>query len=187
MKKLIKFLCVLVILSNVLCNISVAQTATWPHSNTLMEKSYSVFDLKTGELQYNFQFWSSKEVLAVRFGNDKRVSLWEHWQHPTVSYSQLFLAERYKVEFSQAEQKAFRSLLEQLKQIFKQRQEKEILLSNLKLVSIEDVKGEEEEDKAAIEVKNWETFTAFDYADIGDNEADPVLSRLIHHGFKTEM
>ncbi|WP_286234376.1 hypothetical protein [Thalassotalea sediminis] len=33
-------------------------------------------------------------------------------------------------------------------------------------------------------VKNLSTYQTIDYADIGDNEADPFLAKMIHQGFK---
>ncbi|MFT4929894.1 MAG: hypothetical protein ACI8WB_006029, partial [Phenylobacterium sp.] len=42
------------------------------------------------------------------------------------------------------------------------------------------------ENSAAIEAqfRHWDRYITTDYADIGDNEADPFLTQMIHLGFR---
>ncbi|WP_223669148.1 hypothetical protein [Kangiella shandongensis] len=124
--------------------------------------------------------WVSDGTIAFSPQGTDQIAAWHLWQTDNPTFYQIFPNVKYRIEFDRLTSHEMQSVLAQLKQLVKDESlvdDAEFSNKELTLSSLDS--GEQ----AQNEIRSWNDFKTLDYADIGDNEADPVLGRLIQQGF----
>lgn len=124
--------------------------------------------------------WVSDDTIAFSPQGTDQIAAWHLWQTDNPTFYQIYPNVKYRIEFDRLTSHEMQSVLGQLKQLIKNKS----FVDNAKLSNKElTLSSMDSGHQAKSEIGRWEDFSTFDYADIGDNEADPVLGRLIHQGF----
>ena len=138
------------------------------------------FAISEGDSSSLVTVWFDKEVIAFSSQESQQIALWSLWQTEHPSFYQAYPEVSYRIEFDRLTSQEMQTTLNELKQLITDGEFVDQITINGKqfeLLSLESGKA----------VKNtmsqWSRYQTFDYADIGDNEADPVLGKLIQQGF----
>ena len=124
--------------------------------------------------------WVSNDTIAFSPQGTEQVAAWHLWQTENPTFYQIYPKVKYRIEFDRLTSHEMQSVLVQLKQLVKDKS----FVDKLKLTNKElTLSSLDSGSWARSEMKSWQDFKTFDYADIGDNEADPVLGQLIQQGF----
>lgn len=124
--------------------------------------------------------WFSTDLIAFSEEGASKVALWRLWQTQHPSFYQAYPEVGYRIEFDRLASHSTKKVLEQLKSVVNDGDFKDAFVidgKQFKLSSLENGWGVEEH------MNQWNDYKTYDYADIGDNEADPVLGKLIKQGF----
>ncbi|RDX37500.1 hypothetical protein DZA50_02040 [Kangiella sp. HD9-110m-PIT-SAG07] len=124
--------------------------------------------------------WLSKDIIAFSEQGSSKVAKWQLWQTNHPSFYHVYTDVGYRIEFDRLTSQEMESVLDELKLLINGDDFNDQFVINDKrfeLSSLENGKSVEDY------LKEWKTYKTYDYADIGDNEADPVLGKLIQQGF----
>ncbi|PXF62451.1 hypothetical protein [Kangiella spongicola] len=124
--------------------------------------------------------WFSTDKIAFSEEGSSKVALWRLWQTQPPSFYQAYPEVGYRIEFDRLASQSTKKVLEQLKSVVNDGDFKDAFVidgKQFKLSSLENGWVVEEH------MNQWNDYKTYDYADIGDNEADPVLGKLIKQGF----
>ncbi|WP_345293388.1 hypothetical protein [Kangiella marina] len=124
--------------------------------------------------------WFDHETLAFSPQDSNKVGVWHLWQTNNPSFYQVYSEAGYRIEFDRFASQDMQSVLDDLKQ----------LISHGNFVDSHAINAKQFE-LASLEsgltvqqhMEQWSDYKTYDYADIGDNEADPMLGKLIQQGF----
>ncbi|NVK21392.1 MAG: hypothetical protein HWD86_02640 [Kangiellaceae bacterium] len=143
---------------------------------------YRVIDseLQGKPKSYTLTVWMTGNMLALEKAGNSSIALWHNWQTSKPTLFQVFKEHDYRIEFERIHTQKHQRLLAQLQALlqdgsFVQR----ATINNKQLILQRLIK----DDMVELQINRWSDYKTYDYADIGDNEADPVLAKLIHQGF----
>lgn len=138
------------------------------------------FVVTSGNQSSVISVWLVDDTLAFSPQGTQQIALWHLWKTDHPSFYQVYPEVGYRIEFDRLTSQETLRMLDELK----------LLINGHDFVDQMDINGKQFELSSlesgqSIEtaVAEWSAYQTFDYADIGDNEADPVLGKLIQQGF----
>lgn len=138
------------------------------------------FVVTTGDDVSVVSVWLSNDTLAFSPQGTEQIALWRSWQTAHPSFYQAYPEVDYRIEFDRLTSKQMQSTLDELKQLVNGIEFVEKVTINGKQFELSSLESGQSVEQ---DIASWSGYKTFDYADIGDNEADPVLGQLIQQGF----
>ena len=124
--------------------------------------------------------WLSTDMIAFSEQGASKVALWHLWQTNHPSFYQVYTDVGYRIEFDRLTSQEMQPVLDELKQLINGDDFNDEFVINDKQFELSSLESGESVEGY---MKEWKAYKTYDYADIGDNEADPVLGKLIQQGF----
>lgn len=149
-----------------------------------IEKQKRYYSVSSELHSYELIVWLSDDVLALQVADDTRIGAWYQWQSTNPTFYQIFQAHNYRIEFERVDTLSQQKLFRQIKFLIENDSLKDSVKVGDSLVTLLETMTSDSIHK---QISEWDNYKTFDYADIGDNEADPVLSKLIHQGFFRQL
>lgn len=124
--------------------------------------------------------WFDEKYIAFSNEDSTQMALWANWKGDNPAFFQVFPDVEYRIEFDRLTSQDMQPVLDDLKQLIKDKQPRDQLVIDQKRFELLTLNS-----SGAVQqsMKSWQAYKTYDYADIGDNEADPVLGNLIQQGF----
>lgn len=175
-EKLIIFICITSFLLLALSSLSLAQ------SNRYAQKAEYVISYKDSTSLLTI--WMSSESLAYSVDGQLLAAEWRLWQTEYPTFNQVYRDVGYRIEFDRRMAQKMQPALDDIKQLIINNQFVDQASINNKTLTLSSI---EEGGEISNELIRWTTFKSFDFADIGDNESDPVLGKIIQQGFVNRL
>jgi len=148
-----------------------------PTSTNSQKAEYVMTD---GESSSIITVWLNDDTLAFALEGRSQIAAWRLWstEHPT--FFQVYPEVSYRIEFDRLTSQEMQVALSDVRQLVFDGG----FVDNATIGSrVFDLSSLKVDSSIQEEMTGWKSFKTFDYADIGDNEADPVLGKLIQQGF----
>ncbi|AKE52232.1 hypothetical protein TQ33_1277 [Kangiella geojedonensis] len=172
MNKILSLIAIISFLALSLSSLALAQPGT-------MAKKADFVVTKGGESRI-VTVWLNKEVMGFSPQGTEQIALWRLWQTEHPSFFQAYPEKQYCIEFDRLTSQEMETTLDELKQLVNGHEFVERVTINGKQFELSSLESGQVVKQTMAE---WSDYKTFDYADIGDNEADPVLGQLIQQGF----
>jgi hypothetical protein len=124
--------------------------------------------------------WFDQKYIAFSKEGSSQMALWSNWNSDNPGFFQVFPDVKYRIEFDRLTSQDMQPVLEELKLLIKNNQPQDKVVLQQRQFELSVLNTSPAVSKT---ISSWQNFKTYDYADIGDNEADPVLGKLIHQGF----
>jgi len=145
--------------------------------NTAYQADYVVTEAGQTKLM---TIWFDETYIAYSLDNSPQVALWAHWNSDHPTFFQVFSDVGYRIEYDRLTSNDMQPVLKELKLLFKEKTLQDKVSKGQKEFVLSSINNSVAVKKR---MESWLEFKTYDYADIGDNEADPVLGKLINQGF----
>lgn len=155
-------------------------TMAQEHDPTSENSQKAEYVMTDGESSSIITVWLNDGTLAFASERSSQIAAWRLWQtqHPT--FFQVYPEVSYRIEFDRLTSQEMQVTLSDVKQLVIGGDFVDSATIGTKTFDLSSLKVDSSIQE---EMTGWRSFKTFDYADIGDNEADPVLGKLIHQGF----